>query len=78
MMNTGFAINPFAALIMAVVMAFSGFAGMGGDAVVADENNLPILNVDNQTNYDIIDKMVMLFPGGDGFRGVFLFMLPIR
>ncbi len=37
------------------------FCGYGGEALKKDENNLPVLNVDNELTYTIIDKMLEVF-----------------
>ena len=37
------------------------FAGYGGEAIAKDDNNMPVLNVDNQLTYTIIDKMLEIF-----------------
>ena len=39
------------------------YIGMGGKPVINDENNLPILNLNNERTIKIIDKMIELFDG---------------
>lgn len=41
------------------------FCGYGGVILGKDENNLPVLNVDNERTYTVIDKMLEVF-GDDG------------
>lgn len=42
------------------------FVGMGGSPVTKDENNLPVLNINNERTFNIIDKMIELFDDGNG------------
>ncbi|MBR5308579.1 MAG: hypothetical protein IKU43_07395 [Clostridia bacterium] len=42
------------------------FVGMGGNPVTRDENNLPVLNINNERTFNIIDKMLELFSSGNG------------
>ena len=37
------------------------FAGYGGQTLTKDEYNLPVLNVDNELTYNVIDKMIEVF-----------------
>ena len=37
------------------------FVGYGGDCLVKDENNLPVLVVDSEHNYTVIDKILEVF-----------------
>ena len=37
------------------------FAGYGGEAITKDDNNLPVLNIDNELTYTVIDKMLEVF-----------------
>ena len=37
------------------------FAGYGGQTLTKDEYNLPVLNVDNELTYRVIDKMIEVF-----------------
>ena len=39
------------------------YIGMGGKPVINDENNLPVLNMNNERTVKIIDKMIELFDG---------------
>jgi hypothetical protein len=57
-------------------MGFSGwnpemmtamFIGMGGKPVINDEENLPMLNLNNEKTIKIIDKMVEVFDGVNAF-----------
>ena len=42
------------------------FVGMGGQPVTKDEDNMPILNINNERTFTIIDKMLELFDTGSG------------
>ncbi len=37
------------------------FTGYGGEGIVKDDNNLPVLNIDNELTYTVIDKMLEVF-----------------
>lgn len=37
------------------------FCGYGGQAISKDEDNLPVLNVDNERTYNVVDKMLEVF-----------------
>ncbi len=37
------------------------FTGYGGEEVIKDENNLPVLNIDTEMNYQRIDKLLEVF-----------------
>ncbi len=42
------------------------FLGMGGAPVVKDEYNLPVLNINNERTFKIVDKMIDFFSAGNG------------
>ncbi len=37
------------------------YIGYGGENIVKDDNNLPILNIDNELTYNIVDAMIEVF-----------------
>ena len=37
------------------------FVSYGGEAIKKDENNMPVLNIDNEHTYTVIDKMLEVF-----------------
>ncbi len=37
------------------------FVGYGGESIVKDEYNLPVLNIDNERTFKIVDKMIEVF-----------------
>ncbi|MBR5308236.1 MAG: extracellular solute-binding protein [Clostridia bacterium] len=37
------------------------FAGYGGEALSKDDNNMPVINIDNELTYTIVDKMLEVF-----------------
>ncbi len=43
------------------------FAGYGGEAITKDEYNLPVLNIDNELTYTIVDKMLEVFDNDGAF-----------
>ncbi|MBR5308105.1 MAG: extracellular solute-binding protein [Clostridia bacterium] len=43
------------------------FAGYGGECLTKDDNNMPILNVDNERTYTIVDKMIEVFDNEGAF-----------
>ena len=43
------------------------FAGYGGECIVKDEDNLPVLNIDNELTYTVIDKMLEVFANDGAF-----------
>ncbi len=43
------------------------YCGYGGECITKDDNNLPILNVDNELTYTIVDKMLEIFDGEGAF-----------
>lgn len=43
------------------------FVGLGGKTVVNDENNMPVLALNNPVTVKIIDKMIEVFDGQTGF-----------
>ena len=43
------------------------FAGYGGECIVKDEDNLPVLNIDNELTYTVIDKMLEVFANEGAF-----------
>lgn len=42
------------------------FVGMGGEPVKKDDNNLPVLNINNERTFSIMDKLLEVFAGGSG------------
>ncbi len=42
------------------------FIGMGGEPVTKDESNLPVLNINNERTFSILDKMIEIFEFGNG------------
>ncbi len=43
------------------------FAAYGGEVLVKDDNNLPVLNIDNEITYTIVDKMLEVFSDDSAF-----------
>lgn len=43
------------------------FAGYGGECVVKDDDNMPVLNIDNELTYTVIDKMLEVFDNDGAF-----------
>ncbi|MBR5308234.1 MAG: extracellular solute-binding protein [Clostridia bacterium] len=43
------------------------FCGYGGATLRKDDNNLPVLNVDNETTYNVIDSMLEVFGDENAF-----------
>ena len=37
------------------------YAGYGGETIIKDENNLPVVNIDNERTYTVVDKMLEVF-----------------
>jgi len=47
------------------------FAGYGGEAIGKDDDNLPVLNIDREITYTVIDKMLEVFDcEGSFYEGV--------
>ncbi len=42
------------------------FVGMGGEPVTKDDDNLPMLNLNNERTFNVIDKMIEVFADGNG------------
>jgi len=42
------------------------FVGMGGQPVTKDDDNMPVLNINNERTFTVIDKMLELFDQGNG------------
>ncbi|MBE6704040.1 MAG: hypothetical protein E7583_02140 [Ruminococcaceae bacterium] len=42
------------------------FVGMGGSPVAKDDDNLPMLNVNNERTFNVIDKLIELYDDGNG------------
>ena len=43
------------------------FAGYGGQALAKDDDNMPVLNIDNELTYTVIDKMLEVFANEGAF-----------
>ncbi|MBE6703738.1 MAG: extracellular solute-binding protein [Ruminococcaceae bacterium] len=43
------------------------FAGYGGECLIKDEENLPVLNIDNELTYTVVDKMIEVFDNEGAF-----------
>ncbi len=43
------------------------FAGYGGECLIKDEENLPVLNIDNELTYTVVDKMIEVFQNEGAF-----------
>ncbi len=46
------------------------YMGMGGKPVIADEDGLPVLNLNNERNIEIIDKMIDILDGQNGYNSM--------
>ncbi len=44
------------------------FWAMGGTVLSRDEDNMPVLNIKTEHNIDVIDKMIELFDGKNGYH----------
>ncbi|MBR5308580.1 MAG: hypothetical protein IKU43_07400 [Clostridia bacterium] len=42
------------------------FVGMGGQPVTKDDNDLPVLNINNERTFNVIDKLIELYDSGNG------------
>ena len=42
------------------------FVGMGGQPVVKDEYGFPLLNINNERTFSVVDKMIEVFASGNG------------
>ncbi len=42
------------------------FVGMGGSPVTKDDDNLPVLNINNERTFNVIDKLIELYDDGNG------------
>ncbi len=43
------------------------FVSYGAEAIIKDDNNMPVLNIDNEHTYNVIDKMLEIFRQSGAF-----------
>ena len=51
-------------------MSTAVYIGMGGKPVISDESGLPVLNINNEKTMKIVDKMIEIFDGKNGYNNM--------